>query len=131
MAMQCICGKHMLQLANAGTCLWCGHGDAHAIVELAYERNMRAAAEPAPLLAAALAATVVELRARWTAAECITAARDWELMHGALPRSRDWCRAKQPGETRPSYVTVQSIFGGWHAFMAAIADVPREQALAA
>lgn len=27
----CRCGKHMLEHENEGTCLWCGHGNAHSI----------------------------------------------------------------------------------------------------
>jgi hypothetical protein len=132
-ARGCICGKHMLQAINEGTCVWCGYGSPRAVPELAYGRNMEAAPALTLAPAAARVRAVPPRRGRpveWTEERCVEAARDWERMHGNLPRSVDWQEAREPGEHRPTYATVKRIFGGWPGFMRAIADVPR-QALAA
>lgn len=128
-AKPCICGKRMLELANEGTCLWCGYGEARVVVELAYGRNMDEVPAPATAFSA-LAGGRPRRGLEWTEDRCVEAAREWERVHGELPSMADWRRAKRPGERRPSYATVQQTFGGWRGFMNAIADVPRE-ALAA
>lgn len=45
-APNCICGKHLLELFNEGTCLWCGHGQATSIHTI---RDKRLAALPREL----------------------------------------------------------------------------------
>lgn len=125
-ATGCICGKHLLEQANEGTCLACGHGDVSGVAELAYLRNM----ERPPTVQ--VRAKAMEHMARqtcpvqWTEDDCIEAARDWEREHGELPQSKDWLCARLPGDRRPSYRTIHTLFGGWPAFMGAIADIPRE-----
>lgn len=37
----CRCHKHMLEAANEGTCLWCGHGDVHEAAAQASTRRRR------------------------------------------------------------------------------------------
>lgn len=39
--LDCICTKRMLENANEGTCLWCGHGDAHSIHTITEARLAR------------------------------------------------------------------------------------------
>lgn len=39
--MSCRCGKRMLQRANEGTCLWCGHGDVEIPVKSELRKRRR------------------------------------------------------------------------------------------
>lgn len=130
LADPCICSKHMLELHNEGTCLWCGHGPAVAVPEMAYARIMRAAAFPAPAPEppGRRLASVTPL---WSEDDCIGAARRWQQQHGRMPTATDWQQPKHPGEERPSYGVVRKVFGGWRAFMRSIADIPRDEAVAA
>lgn len=71
----CICGKHMVEEANEGTCLWCGHGRVQVIAEFAYERNARGNAAPSMSRPGPMDARIVSRapRAVWTEDESITA----------------------------------------------------------
>lgn len=37
----CRCGKQMLQYANEGSCVWCGHGDAIVATRAQLRRRRR------------------------------------------------------------------------------------------
>lgn len=128
-ATGCICGRHLLEDLNEGTCLLCGHGDADVIVELAYRHTMQermSVATIPPPTPTGLAAVV----AGWDEDDCIQAACAWRDEHGYLPFSSDWQAPRRPGEHRPSYNTVHRLFGTWPAFIAATAQRQR-QAVAA
>lgn len=129
-AGRCICNKRMLQKENEGTCLWCGHGRAVRVIEHAYQLNAERNSAPR-------SGKVVHMprlrgarhhRVGWTEEMCIEAARQWEIDHGRLPTRTDW--QYTGGMAHPTYVVVYKLFGGWPAFMQAIAEVPREQVAA-
>jgi hypothetical protein len=144
-ASDCICGRHLLQELNEGTCLLCGHGLVRSIREHAYRRNLEHNRAPAlsttgmPRFDLAVARAVATPNnggrwgARsvrvWDAGGCVEAARRWEAERGHLPTSGEW-QAPLDGVERPTYTTVHRMFGGWRAFLREIADVPRERAAA-
>lgn len=130
---KCKCNKHMIQLANEGTCLWCGHGNADLVSEHAFRLNMAASTT------AKFDARIVSNQSKsngyrggcsavWSEDDCIKAAREWEENYGSLPKSYDWTQHKN-GFNRPSYQTIRKVFGGWRGFMRAIAEVPKDQAI--
>lgn len=126
----CICGKHMMQFENGGTCLWCGHGNAYRQLELAYEKATKLNTSPA------FDGRVVPLRQRhyatWSEDECVEAYWRWHEAMGRVPTSADWQKPRAPGEPkRPSYQAIYNRFGGWVAFKHYIAEIPREEAVAA
>lgn len=124
----CICGKHMIQLANAGTCLWCGHGNAVKPLELAYDKATKLNTS-APLDGRVL--VLPKRKGAWDEDGCVTAYRRWEAANGRVPHAIDWQRAIASGEVkRPSYGTIYKLFGGWTGFLQYIAEVPREQVAA-
>jgi ribosomal protein L37E len=140
-ASGCICGKHLFQVANEGTCAWCGHGLARPVVEFAYRRNMegnvRSAVAPPPLedrpkskpLIVAPPRLVPLAAARrwtWDADACASAALAAEARSGRFPSAGDWQQSLRHGEHRPSYGTVVNRFGSWSAFKRYCADIPRE-----
>jgi hypothetical protein len=131
-ALGCLCGKRMMEDFNEGTCVWCGHGLAREVIELAYARNM---AGNVPVLglrvASAADARVVPIRrARshsWDEDGCAMVALRIQAETGRFPSSTQWQRARTRGEHRPTYRDVHALFGGWQAFKDYCADIPREQ----
>jgi hypothetical protein len=130
----CICGAHMLEKENGGTCLKCGHGFPTNILEHAYRLLSRNNVGPRVAQVGRMDARVVPItRARshrWTEETCAAAYRRWEADHGRPPALVDW-QASANGEDRPCYSTVWSLFGGWKAFLRYIAEVPREESAVA
>jgi hypothetical protein len=124
-ATGCICGSHLLEPWNEGTCLKCGHGNAFRLSEVAYRLN--ASSRPTP----ALDARIVPLRRarahEWTEEELVRAYRAWERDHGRPPTSSDWQRPRARSEHRPTYKQVLELLGGWGALKRAVAEVPRDQ----
>lgn len=125
LAELCICDKHMLEYANEGTCLWCGHGIPVKIHDHAYRLNMVENAAPRWK-----ADTIVPLRrARshsWDQDSCAAAALAEQERKGRFPNSYHWQAPLLPGEHRPSYAIVRNLFGGWPQFKAYCARVPRQ-----
>lgn len=128
-ALGCLCGKHMIELANEGTCLWCGHGRARDIAEIAYRRLAEQNVSPI-FTSRPPDVRVVALRAArshiWDEDACALAALAEEKRTGRFPRASDWQKAQIHGEHRPSYQTIHNRFGGWKAFKLYCADIPRE-----
>lgn len=123
----CICGKHMAEEINDGTCLWCGHGDVRIIREFAYQRNMEVAPVRAPEPVTAISAAPSH---EWDEDACAHAALMEEARTGHFPSSRQWQRPKATGEHRPSYGTIVNRFGSWSAFKRYCADIPRAKVAA-
>lgn len=130
-ALPCICGKHMVERANEGTCLWCGHGMARPVIEHAYRRNMEGNLVSAVHTTPRFDARVVPLRRApshiWDQDACAISALKFQNATGRFPSSTEWQRARASGEHRPTYATIRSLFGGWPAFKEYCADIPREQ----
>lgn len=127
-AGRCICGKEMYD-RHFGTCVWCGHGNASDFVDNAYRRNMERNAGPIMRTTPAYDARVVPLRRRgaWTEDECAAAFIAWKANHGREPKSTDWAEPMATGDKRPSYGTINKLFGGWQGFLDHIADIPKDQ----
>jgi hypothetical protein len=133
----CICGAHMIEDANEGTCLKCGHGIPRITREHAYMRNM--IDDSTPLDQPLATSRAVEDHRRgprtkapiWDEDKCVVAYRDWEQAFGRPPCSTDWAKPVEPNIHRPAYVTIQKLFGGWDAFRQYVADIPRDQVMAA
>lgn len=128
----CVCGKHMLEYANEGTCVWCGHGAATAVAEHAYRRNMEHNGSVLGLrTSAGVDARVVAIsRARshdWDEDSAARAALAEEARTGRFPSSGRWQEARARDEHRPTYKDIQRLFGGWPAFRRYCADIPRER----
>jgi hypothetical protein len=129
LALGCLCGKHMIE----ETCLWCGHGEARAIVEFAYRRNMEGNVSAVFTTPKPDARVVAISRARshtWDEDSAIGAALAEEARTGRFPSSGSWQTRRRRGEHRPTYDRVRVLFGSWAAFKRACALVPREQVAA-
>jgi hypothetical protein len=127
----CICGKHMWEAENEGTCVWCGHGLAHVVAEHAYQRNMEH--NVGIRVSAPVDARVVPIRRarshEWDEDSAARVALAEEARTGRFPSSTQWQRPRH-GEHRPTYAQVLALFGGWGLFKLYCADIPRESVAA-